>query len=177
MKSRKLSFVTKESIYSLLKYTPSLLNPLLPGFEKTAVSRRIRLAINQIFRVGYTVYYLAEADEIVATCTVVKGKGLLWMCTDTDISIEMVYVPHEFRGHGYTKKLLELLLMADIKYDTAYAWISKRNPASFKSFEAAGFEVCGECEVKRFSRKLYYNEEGYNLVNIYKRKKFENNTN
>lgn len=159
-----MKYICGKDSFFILEYKPTLLKPLLVDFERMRFIRRIRYFLEFLGKEHYTVYYLAYQGELIGHCVVAPGGRRLKCSNIDDIVIGPLYISETFRGKGFASSFLKLLI-EQLSFNNAYAWVEKNNTASVKAFESAGFKSLNiELNVSRFLRRLVIVNQGKDYV-------------
>ena len=162
---KRISLIYTEGDISLYIYYPTPFSPLYCHFEKMTLSRRVRLLIEYLSKGCYKVFYLVSGDELIGYCVVAPGNRRLKLSSEKDIVLGPYFIDPTFRGKGYAKTLIRLILKCGgLKYRYAYDYINKTNIPSIKATLACGFNKCGELDIVGFFHKLIESQDGeYNI--------------
>lgn len=137
--------------FTVYEFTPSLFKLFYNDMEHITFQRKIRFVI-EYFR-GYKVYYLEKDGVFVAYSVVSKGGGRYVFASEEDIVVGPYFVDIRYRGKGYSKILVEVLLHL-CKYKYAYDWINKDNIPSLRCSKSNGFKIINTANIIKPFRKI-----------------------
>ncbi|MBR6095569.1 MAG: hypothetical protein IKP82_01305 [Oscillospiraceae bacterium] len=159
---QKLSLVTKSDRYTLYRYQPTLLHPLLMDMEPMTLKRRLRYFRNFLRPGKYLVYYLALDDELIGMCAVTPGgPGLKLKCGEReDIILGPSFILKKHRGNRHSNVMFKLVLAHHPDYRYAFDLIADNNLPSRRTSLASGFHVYQTLRISGPLRKYHFCEEG-----------------
>ena len=156
--------VGNDNQFSLYEYKPSLLHPLAIDFEPLRTVRCFRFWF-ELLKGGYTVYYLTVGEVVAGHCVVTPGGRRLKVSAKEDIVLGPYFIDPQYRGKGYSKILLRLVLeYCSYPFKVAYDFIYEKNEASIGCTRSVGFEPFGRLYVSRWLRRLVITDQGDNIL-------------
>ena len=167
--TERLVLASKKNGVSLYLFRPTIFKPLLFDYERMTIKRRLRYFRNYCRRGKYVVYYLAldKDKSFVGLCAVTPGgRGLKIQCThNNDIILGPYYVEPTFRGKGYGKAMINMVLDCNpYNYNYAYDIIAKDNIPSVHTSKACGFEKYQEINLVGLLKKHAPTDNGEYII-------------
>lgn len=163
-----VSRVEDGTTIQIYKYKPTLLKPFYINMEPLSLLKRVRFLVDLWY--GYSVYYLYINEKLVGYCTTTSGKNnRYWFASGDDIMVGPYYIDESFRGLGYAKKMVGLVINeCEKSWKTAYLYIKNSNLASIGVAEYHGASLLFHVHNTR-TRKLVKDENGeygvYAIIN------------
>ena len=121
-------------------------------------ARQRALLRNQPSTTQGWLFWVEDQSEPVSSMFVLRRGGVdkFSKLREIDLYLAMMYTPHEYRGRGYCRDMMTLVLKELQVSGERYAYLAvlHDNAAALHLYESLGFE---RVAVKRFARVLRYN--------------------
>ncbi|MDD4436540.1 MAG: hypothetical protein PHS04_00685 [Tissierellia bacterium] len=136
------------------EYKPSIIKPFYINLEPISLRRRVRLLM--AYFAGYTVYYIADENEIIGYCLVQSGSDRRYtFATHEDIIVGPYFIREDYRGHKLSISLLNYVLYeSGLNFKFAYDYIHKNNTPSIKASQAVGFIYMNNAKISKLTRQI-----------------------
>ena len=127
-------------------------------------ARQRELIRNQPSRTQGWLFYVDEIEEPVSSMFALRRGAVdkFFKIRNIDVYLAMMYTPPEYRGRGYCRDMMTLVLkeLRQDEIEFAHLAVRPNNLDAVKLYEKLGFE---QIDVKRFARVLRYNIPYYTL--------------
>lgn len=134
--------------FRVLKYKPTISNPLYKPSKPLTFSDKVSLFIDYIF--GYTVYYIKNNNGIIGSCIVRNGKSPRFtFANKRDIIVGPCLIDEEYKGEGFDGKLITIILNnCEKNRKNAFILVDVSNRSCIKTVKRLGARlVCLACKM------------------------------
>ena len=157
--SVELNTVYEDAIFTIKEFKPSFHKLFYIEMESLTILKKIRFWIDLLY--GYSVYYLYVDGQAIGYCTITSGKNPRYsFATANDVMIGPYFIMEGYRGRGYAKTLVQLVITkCKTDWERCFLYIKNENIPSIHVANSIGANLLFHAHNTRL-RQLVKKEDG-----------------